>query len=57
MRYFEHNPGNYYSRQALKEAFRRNDGSYEPGFDEEHSYLDFHAVSCLVAAGVCACHA
>lgn len=39
---------NYYSRQALNEAFRREDGSYEPGYDEEHSYLDFHAMGGLL---------
>jgi hypothetical protein len=51
VRSFERRPANYYSRQALREAFRREDGSYEPGFDDEHSYMDFHAVSGTLLPG------
>ena len=41
---FEKQPRNYYSREALKKAFERPDGSMEPGYDDAGAFVDLYAV-------------
>jgi hypothetical protein len=42
---FERRPRNYYSKEAMRAAFDREDGGIDPGYDAAGAYMDLYAVS------------